>query len=449
MKFIAADNNLNLNRMLREQGPDATRAWIESLSDIEAYLLYSDPFFTLREKQIIPDTDPLYFIHMALSGRGFGKTHMGSSWVIKRAYQGYGPIGLIGQTAADVRDVMVENNPSSIMNLSPKEFKPEYEPSKRRLTWPNGVTATTFAGDEADQTRGFNGATVWCDELAKWKYVDEAWSNILMGLRIGDNPRGLITTTPRPIKLIKQLYESETCQTITGSTLENTNLNDKFKEEILSKYKDTRLGQQEIYGKILWEDELALWKRWFIDDYRRRPLAREEVQNRVIGVDPSTVGSKRNDETGIVVAASALEKATQELHGYVEEDLTMQGSPAEWAKVVAQAHKKYPEATILAESNQGGEMVKEVLTKYGVPAFKIQLKHHIRSKYDRAKPVSLQAEQGKIHHCGMFPELEDEMCSYTGQPGEKSPNRLDAGVIALHELLIAPQTRWSSSNLGI
>lgn len=393
----------------------------------------------------MPDDDVRYLVYLALAGRGWGKTRSGASWIIKRAYEGYGPISLIGQTSADVRDVMVENNPSSIMELSPDYFKPIYEPSKRRLTWPNGVTATTFAGDEPDQLRGPQSATIWADELAKWAKAQESWDNAIMGLRISDNPRALVTTTPRPIEIIKDLYNSSTTYVITGSTYENTSLAKQSIEAMKAKYEGTTLGRQELHGEIIWEDERALWKRSLIDKYRSR--LPEDPINYVIGVDPSTVGKKGNDETGISLCCGQI--VDGEIHGYILKDNTIAGAPKVWAKEVKDLLEEYPTANIIAESNQGGEMVRETLLQAGIPRVKIQLVHHLKSKYDRAQPVSLISEQGFVHWCGTFEKLEDEMCSWTGDPSEKSPNRLDAVVIALTKILISKASKWQSDDMGV
>ena len=443
--LVALEQKLNLHQLIEKIGHKKVKEWLDSLSEHEAYLLDSDPYFSLREKQLMPDDDIRYFVYLILSGRGFGKTHCGASWVIKRACEGYGPISLVGQTAADVRDVMVEGNPSSIMELSPDYFKPHYEPSKRRLTWPNGVTATTFAGDEPDQLRGPQSATLWADELAKWAKAQESWDNAIMGLRISDNPRALITTTPRPIDIIKNLYKADTTYVVTGSTYENKSLSGQFLKAIEDKYEGTTLGRQELHGEIIWEDERALWKRALIDKYRSR--LPEDPINYVIGVDPSTVGKKGNDETGISLCCGQV--LNGEVHGYILQDRTIAGAPKVWAKEVKDLLEEYPTASIIAESNQGGEMVRETLLQAGIPRVKIQLVHHLKSKYDRAQPISLVSEQGFVHWCGTFEKLEDEMCSWTGDPKEKSPNRLDAVVIALTKILITKASKWQSDDMGV
>lgn len=425
-------------------------AAIASMDDASAKAILYDWKFWARPDQIMPDHES-WFIYLLLTGRGWGKTRTASEWIISRARAGKGPIALVGETVDEVRSVMVLDGPSSIIVNSPPDFMPQYEPSKRKLTWPNGVYAKTYSGDDPGQLRGPQHATTWCDELAKWQYMEEAWDNLIMGLRVGNDPRAIVSTTPRPLKLIKDLYNDPRCHVVSGSTYDNAdNLAGRFLEEVKKKYEGTSLGDQELYGKLVWDDEGALWKRTDIDPHRCSP-PEAPYYNIVIGLDPNTVGNTnkktRNDECGIVVACS--EKIMGELHGYILKDASVKGGPYIWSQEVKKLMDRYPTSKIVAESNQGGDMITEVLTKYGIPRGKIQLKHHIRSKYDRAQPIAMLAQQGYIHHCGRFDKLEDEMCSFTGDSGEKSPNRLDAAVIALHALTITKKNVVSIGPLGI
>jgi len=447
--LIATAKQINLDSIIEKHGVQKTREWLTSLTDEELAQLQADPYFGLRVKQVIPWRDPAYFGTFALPGRSFGKNHCGSCFVSERALFGYGPLMLIGQSVADVRNVMVEAGPSSILQLYKNtKFMPEYIPSKRQLIWPNGMMGITYSGDSPDQLRGSSGATCYMDELAKFQYPDQLYADAVMGLRESDKPYMFIGTTPRPLPIIKELYGNGSYHKVTGTSLENEHTPQSFKNELLKRYEGTSRGRQEIYGEILWESEGALWKREFIDSQRKPKPDFVNIQNIIIAVDPASgSGLKRNDSTGIIIACSVLED--DELHAYILEDRTLRGSPKEWAKEVEQCLIDYPHAQVLAESNAGGVMVEEVLTKYGVPKLKIQLKHHIKSKYDRAQPVALAAEKGLIHHCGVFGDLEDELCSYTGGPKEKSPNRLDALVIAIHALLIKRKLKWVSKEMGV
>jgi phage terminase large subunit-like protein len=298
--------------------------------------------YQARDKQCPPDGD--WFGWLIRSGRGFGKTRTGAEWVIDRARQGYKRIALIGQTVADVRDVMIETEDCSILNISPAWFMPEYEPTKRRLTWPNGALASTYSGDKPDQLRGPQHDTVWIDELAKFKYPKLTWDNMELGLRIGDNPQVCITTTPRPIPIIKELLDDEAVEDVQGSTYENiANLADRFRQRVLARYEGTHLGKQELYGEVLEDNPRALWKRKDIEDYRLTKAP--ELVRIVIGVDP-TGGVA---DCGIVAAGRGRGK-----HAFVLDDESLLESPGEWAKAAVTLYHKLKADRIVGEANYGG-----------------------------------------------------------------------------------------------
>jgi phage terminase large subunit-like protein len=244
--------------------PDSERekalAELATTETEEAALTY-DWTFWARPKQLPPPGD--WRVWLLRSGRGFGKSRAGAEWVRHRAEHGpYVPIALVGQTKADVRDTMVELGESSILKISPPWFRPHFEASKRRLTWPNGMTATFFSGDEPDQLRGPQHGTAWIDEIAKFRYPQESWNNLMLGLRIGADPRVLVTSTPRPIPIIRQLITDPHTVDVTGNTYENANnLSPVFLSEVRRQYEGTRIGRQELYGEILEDVEGALWKR--------------------------------------------------------------------------------------------------------------------------------------------------------------------------------------------
>ncbi len=363
---------------------------------------------------------------MLRSGRGYGKSRTGSETVIEWATQGYSPIALVGQTKADVRDTMVEIGDSSIMRVAPPWFRPVYEPSKRRLTFPNGSICLIYSGDEPDQLRGPQHQKSWVDELAKFKYPVETWDNLEMGLRKGDNPQVICTTTPRPIKIIRDLIaDPKTIQT-RGSTLDNAaNLNPLFIERMQSKYAGTRLGRQEINGDILDDNPEALWKRSDIDNNKVRQIP--ELTYVVVGVDPAIQSKEGADDTGIIAAGKSKDE-----HYYILGDYTCHLTPHGWGEAAITAYHKHEANTIVGETNQGGEMVGNTL-KYIDSKVPFKSVHSSRGKAIRAEPVSALYEQGNVHHFGTFPELEDQMCEWI--PGaEKSPDRLDALVFALAEL---------------
>lgn len=408
------------------------QAILENLTEDEAKELLHNWEFWARPSQLPPPGD--WLVWLILAGRGFGKTRSGAEWVISRARSGkYRYIGLIGETAGDVRDVMVEAGESSIMKISPPDFMPKYEPSKRRLTWPNGAVATTYSGDEPDQLRGPQHDTVWADEPAKWKYAEEAWSNMMFGLRVGPNPQVCATTTPRPIKLIKDLVKSKTTAVTTGSTYENlVNLSPAFRQ-IISAYEGTRLGLQELYAKILDDVPGALWKRATIDD--SRVTEHPELIRVVVGVDPEASDEEQSAETGIITAGIA--RIGDLLHGYVLDDATLRGSPHEWGTSAVAAYSKFYADRLVAEVNNGGDMVEFVIRTIG-PNVAVKKLHASRGKRTRAEPVAALYEQGRIHHVGSFPALEDQMCNWVPDTGEPSPDRMDALVWALTELMLDP-----------
>jgi len=388
--------------------------------------------FWARPKQLPPPGD--WFIWLIRSGRGFGKTRTGAEWIIHRAQHGpYKPIALVGQTKADVRDTMIEIGESSILKCSPPWFVPHYEPSKRRLTWPNGMVATVFSGDEPGQLRGPQHATAWVDELAKFRYPTETWDMLMLGLRLSEDPRAIVTTTPRPIKVIRDLLADPDTVEVTGSTYENLgNLSPIFIKQVIRRYEGTRLGQQELYGALLDDVPGALWTRKGIETTRVREAP--DMVRIVVAVDPAVSAGEESNEHGLIVAGIDRQR-----HGYVLEDCTLRGSPSEWAKTAIAAYHRWQANGIIAENNQGGDMVRYTLETID-PAVPVKMVHASRGKMTRAEPVSSLYEQGRVHHVGMFAELEDQLCTWV--PGEDSPDRLDALVWAFTELLVgeAPVT---------
>lgn len=345
-------------------------------------------------------------------------------------------IGLIAQTTADVRDVIVEGE-SGILAVSPPWNRPKYEPSKRRLTWPNGAIATTFSGDEPDQLRGPQHDTVWADELAKWKYAPDAWSNMEMGLRLGDDPRVVVTTTPRPIPLIKELRDDEeTVRPVTNLSthINRANVSERFVRRVIRRLAGTRLGRQELDAEILDDTPGALWTRSGIEQTRISQRELPDLVRIVVGVDPSAGGV--DGETGIVGGGKSAKD-----HGYVLRDATSSGDPAEWAPAVIRTYIELGADKIVAEKNQGGAMVEHVIRQTVVEIngitirganLPIELVWASRGKHTRAEPISMLWSQGRGHYVGALPELEDQCCTWV--PGEDSPDRMDAMVWAFTEL---------------
>lgn len=278
---------------------------LASLGPKEAETLKHEWRFWARPKQLPPEDDQWQF-WMVLAGRGFGKTRLGAQWIIEQAEKhGARRIALVAETAADARDVMVEGD-SGILACSPPWFMPRYEPSKRRLTWPNGARATTYSADVPGQLRGPQHDCAWADELAKWRY-DDAWDQLSFGLRLGKNPRAVITTTPRPTKLVKTLVKDPLCRVTRGSTTENrSNLAPQFLNAILKKYNGTRLGRQELEAEILDDAPGALWNRENLD--RDRVSSAPELTRIVVAIDPSVSSDSEEAETGIVVTSAVTNR---------------------------------------------------------------------------------------------------------------------------------------------
>lgn len=348
----------------------------------------------------------------------------------KWARQGIGPIALVGQTKADVRDTIVELGDSSILKISPPWFMPTYEPSKRRVTWPNGIQGIIYSGDEPDQLRGPQHAKALVDELCKFKYPQETWDNLMFGLRVGDNPQVVVTTTPRPIPLLKHIVSDPRTVKTLGHTLDNKgNLPPSFLSFVLSRYEGTRLGRQELAGEILSDNPGALWRRDWLD--ASRLVNSPALFNVAVGVDPEATNTESSAETGIIAVGVARIGQTE--HGYILEDASLRGSPHEWATAAVTLYYKIKANYIVAEVNQGGDMVEAVIHSIDkrIPVKKI---HAMRGKEVRAQPVSALYEQGRVHHVGFFADLEDQLCEWT--PGTTSPDRLDALVHVVTDLML-------------
>ncbi|MBA7618923.1 hypothetical protein ES703_26255 [subsurface metagenome] len=404
---------------------------INSLSPKEAEALIYDWLFWARPKQLPPDWD--WYIWLLLSGRGGGKTRTGAQLTCKWAREGFSPIALVGQTKADVRDTMVEVGDSAILNISPPWFRPDYESSKRRLTFPNGVLAIIYSGDEPDQLRGPQHQKAWVDELSKFKYPQDTWDNLMFGLRIGEKPQAVVTTTPRPIKVIKELVADKRTAVTRGHTLENRdNLAPDFLTYILRKYEHTRLGRQELAGEILDDNPDALWERGRIDELRVRK--HPDLIRVVVGVDPAVSAREESSDTGIIVAGIA--QVGDKMHGYILDDLTIKGTPDQWATAAVTGYHKALADKIIGEVNNGGDMVEHTVRTVD-PTVPFKSVHASRGKYVRAEPVSALYEQGRVHHVGFFSDLEDQLCEWV--PGDTSPDRLDALVWALTELMLEPE----------
>lgn len=391
-----------------------------------------------RENQRVPKGD--WRVWLILAGRGFGKTRTGAETL--RHWIGEGlcrRIALIGETETEIRQVMVEG-PSGILSIHPPSERPLYESSKRVLTWPNGAIATCFSAEAYEHLRGpqFDGA--WIDELAKFKDGEKVWDQLMFGLRLGQRPRVIVTTTPRPTKLLKRLVKDPEVVVTKGSTFENAkNLAQPFLDYIHNHYEKRWLGRQEIYADFVEEKEGALWTPTLLE--RAKASFQESSLKRiVIAIDPAVSYGVNSDETGIIAAG-----LNEEGIGIILEDLSLKGSPHTWMSKAIEAYHRLKADRILAEVNMGGDLVEQLL-RVQDRSVSYKAVRAMRGKVLRAEPIASLYERGKVWHAESFPELEKQLCSYAPGTGSKSPDRLDALVWALTELMLtfSPTPRiWS------
>lgn len=409
-------------------------------TEVKASLNWNWDFWA-RPNQKEPDGD--WTTWLILAGRGFGKTRCGAEtirkWVCGDTPLSPGKcsrIALVAETGADARDVMVLGE-SGLLEIHPKDFRPEYHPSKRSVVWPNGATAWLYNAVEPDQLRGPQHDAAWCDELAKWRYIQDTWDQLQFGLRLGEHPKQIVTTTPRPLPLIRKLIVDKDTVVTRGSTFDNApNLAAPFLKQIEERYGGTRLGRQELEGEILEDIPGALWSRSQLDLYRLKE-APTDLERIIVAIDPAGSSEEGSDETGIVCVGLGRDKDGY-ARGYVLADRSLRGSPEEWARTAVHLYREFQADKIVAEKNNGGEMVSSVLRSVDrvVP---VTLVHASRGKHVRAEPISALYEQGRVHHCGRFDKLEDQMCLFSvdnirGDNGMGSPDRVDALVWGFTEL---------------
>jgi phage terminase large subunit-like protein len=373
-----------------------------------------------------------------MGGRGAGKTRLGAEWVRAQVHAA-GPyadqrrlnIALVGETEHDVREVMIEG-PAGILAISPRSERPQWTATRRRLEWPNGAVAFAFSAEDPEQLRGPQFDAAWCDELAKWRYADATFDMLQFGLRLGDRPRQLVTTTPRPIPLIKRLLaDPRTAVTRAPTQANATYLSPAFLDEVLARYAGTRLGRQEIDGELIEERADALWTRAMIEAARVRTAP--QLMRIVIGIDPPGSSRPGSDACGIVAAGIASDECI-----YVLADASVQGlSPAGWATAAVGLYHRLKADSLVAEVNQGGDMVRAVLHQID-RTLPLRTVHATRGKWVRAEPVAMRYQQGMVKHVDPpLVELENEMCDFgpDGLSSGKSPDRLDAMVWAVTELM--------------
>ena len=380
-----------------------------------------------RPTQREPDGN--WNIWLILAGRGWGKTRTGAEDIAAYAMENPNRIcGVVAPTGGDLRRVCFEG-PSGLMKVIPPECILGYNKSSMEIKLWNGSVIQGYAAIEPDRLRGPQFHRLWADELAAWRYP-ETYDQMMFGLRLGKNPRLVITTTPRPTPLIMSLVKraDDDVHLTKGSTFENyENLAESAIQQLKEKYEGTRLGRQELYADILDDTEGALWKHSEIERDRIQKADMPLFQRIIVGVDPAVTNSENSDETGIVVCGIG-----QDGKYYVLEDASLKASPDTWARVAVESFFKHQADRIVAEVNNGGDLVERLIRTIDntVPYTPVTAS---RGKIVRAEPIAALYEQRKVHHVGTLPELEDQMCSYTAG-SKKSPDRLDALVWALTEL---------------
>lgn len=413
---------------------------LSNFADDELYQLMGDWFLSARREQFPPLGD--WFIWLIMAGRGFGKTFTGAHFIINNHRFGDARnSAIVAATSTDLRRFCIEG-PSGILSQAPREFYPEDKPSKLKLVWPNGTETHYYTSEKPHRLRGPNHDYVWCDELSYWRYPDDCWDNMMFSMRYGETPQMFISMTPRNIRLIKALLEREGKDVIVtrGSTIDNRdNLSRKFIEDTIEQYRGTRLWDQEVLGRFLEDLEGALWSRELIDQNRiLRPEEVPDLKRVAVAIDPAISSGEKADETGIIVGGVDFNK-----QGYVLADYSLKGTPDQWARKAIHAYHHHKADIMIAEKNQGGEMITHTIHSFD-ETIPVKLTHASRGKVTRAEPVSAIDEQHRIHHVGVFPKLEDEMCSFVPEDIDAkkfSPNRVDARTWLFNELMVSPRKK--------
>ena len=447
------------NHIIAKLPEESQHLLADSMSEVDLNNVAQDWFMQARREQLPPAWE--WFIWLIMAGRGFGKNWAGANWLLSHHMAGSARnSGIVAATASDLRRYCLEG-PSGILQLAPNHFRPQLITSKSKLVWPDGAETLLFTSEEPERLRGPNLDKAWCDEMGSWGKLDMTYDMLMMCMRYGV-PQVMVTTTPRPRAKLRDLILRRSTNegkdgldvAVTGgSTLDNSeNLATMFVQEVIKQYRGTKLERQEIYGELLDEFEGALWNHGVLDACRVQE--HPELTRIGVSVDPAISSNEGADLTGITVGGIASNK-----HGYLLGDHSLRGSPETWArKAVSLYNQPIPGSKvradfIVAEKNQGGEMVESTIRAVD-PNVNVQLVHASKGKVARAEPIAAFYEQRRIHHVGTFGELEDEMCLFL--PGEtnsqqlkansKSPDRADSLVWLMTWLMdganrVAPQIR--------
>lgn len=397
-----------------------------------------------RPNQLWPSGED-WNVWLVLAGRGFGKTRIGAEEAgYLAAATPQQRIAVVGPTQNDVRSVCFEGE-SGLANKVPAYFISSYNASTLEMKLRNGSILVGKSAEKPDRLRGPQWHGAWCDELASWgassakngrggsHRLQDTWDNLLFGLRLGKRPRVIVTTTPRPLPFLRELAADPATRATRGTMFDNAaNLAPTALAALKKIYEGTRRGRQELYGELLDDAEGVLFKSSLLDAARVRAIGMDEIIRIVVAIDPAITAEDSSDETGIIVAG-----ITAEGHVYVLEDLSGKYDPREWARISLAAMERYTADAIVAEKNQGGDLVESNLRAVaGDRHFRFIGVHAKKGKYLRAEPISAYYEQGKVHHVGIFPKLESQMVTFAGFTGDTSPDRLDALVYAIGELML-------------
>jgi phage terminase large subunit-like protein len=388
-------------------------------------------------------------VWLLLGGRGAGKTRAGAEWVRDFVERRKDParIALVSETYADGREVMIDGN-SGLSSIGPDDRRPVYEPSRRRLVWPTGSVGYVFSSEDPDGIRGHQFDAAWSDELSKWKHAEETWSNLQLALRLGARPRQAVTTTPRPTALLKRILAAKGTVTSRATTYDNAqNLSRAFLDEIAAAYEGTSLGRQELLGELVEDVAGALWTHEMISVSRISvPQGFHLSLDRIaVAVDPPVTAGENADECGIIVAG-VMRGEAGDIAFVLADRSEGRLSPRQWAARAVAAFHEFKADRILVETNQGGDMVREIVRGID-PAVPVREAHASRGKRLRAEPVAALYERGLVRHVAAFPKLEDQMTNFTGE-GSKSPDRLDALVWALWDLMLRPKSAPGVKRIG-
>lgn len=442
-------------------------AWLASAAqdEVEAFLgglsdnaLMSLPWlfeFWALPHQLPPSGDWKSWVIMG--GRGAGKTRAGSEWV-RRMVEGptaAAPgkchrVALVGETFDQVREVMVFGE-SGILACSPPDRRPVWEAGRKRLVWANGATATVYSAHEPEALRGPQFDAAWVDELAKWKKAEDVWDMLQFALRLGEHPQQVVTTTPRNVGVLKRILgNASTVVTHAPTEANRAWLAESFLAEVQARYGGTRMGRQELEGVLLDDVEGALWTTAMLEAARMEAVPK--LDRIVVAVDPAVTGGRASDECGIIVAGVEMRGEPKDWRAWVLEDASIRGGPTDWARAAIAAMDRHGAERLVAEVNQGGDLVESVIRQID-PLVPFKALRASRGKGLRAEPVAALYEQGRVRHLrgGSLGTLEDQLCQMTvrGYEGRGSPDRLDALVWAVHELMIEPAAGWRRPQMRV